>query len=155
MTESTDEDRKSKVTLSPETLSELERHCSELFATYHRAMEAAKVLEQKARAARLEWARVRGETLSNLLRGDEPSPNAKKIREAALAERDRYERNRAKFRGKANQLRRRAETILAVLEWAAPDKRRDERLRWQRDRRQSEERPLRRRQLGAVIGARK
>jgi hypothetical protein len=40
-----------------------------------------------------------------------------------------YERNRAKFRGKANLYRRQAETILKVLEWAAPDRHREKRLR--------------------------
>jgi hypothetical protein len=38
-----------------------------------------------------------------------------------------YRAKRAKFRKQVNLYRRRAETILAVLEWAAPDKQRAER----------------------------
>src|SRR5262249_25930620 len=108
--------------LDPKTIQDLERCCAELFAVYHRAMEAANVLEQKARTAQREWARMQGEWLREAVRGNEPSADAKKIQKAALAERDRYERNRAKFRNKANFYRRQAETILKVLEWAAPDK---------------------------------
>src|SRR5215471_2622602 len=115
--------------LTPETIQNLEQSCAELLDVYHRAMEAAKVLEQKARAARLELARMQGEWLREAERGNEPSADAKKIREAVLAERDRYERNRAKLRGKANLYRRQAETILAILQWAAPDKHREKRLK--------------------------
>jgi hypothetical protein len=117
--------------LTPETIQNLEQCCADLFALYQRAMEAAKVLEQRARAAQREWARMQGERYRELLRGNEPSPNAKKIWDAALAERDRYERNRAKLRSKANLYRRQAETILKVLEWAAPDKDREDRV-WAR-----------------------
>ena len=108
--------------LTPETIRDLDRCCTELLDVYHRAMETAKVLEQRARTAQLEWARMQGEWLREAVRGNEQSADAKKIQKAALEERDRYERNRAKFRGKANLYRRQAETILKVLEWAAPDK---------------------------------
>src|SRR5262249_3744810 len=94
--------------LTPETIQNLEQNCAELFDVYHRAMEAVKVLEQRARAARLEWAGMQGEWLRDAVRGNEPCADAKKIREVVLAERDRYERNRAKLRGKANLYRRQA-----------------------------------------------
>jgi hypothetical protein len=108
--------------LTPETIQDLERCCTELLDVYHRAMETAKALEQRAWTAQLEWARMQGEWLREAVRGNEQSADAKKIQKAALAERDRYERNRAKFRGKANLYRRQAETVLKVLQWAAPNK---------------------------------
>ena len=113
---------KPTVNLAPETIRDLDRCCTELLDVYYRAMETAKVLEQRAWAARLEWARMQREWFREATRGNEQSAEAKKTQEAALAERGRYERNRAKFRGKANLYRRQAETILKVLEWAAPDK---------------------------------
>jgi len=97
--------------LSSETLRELEQHCTELLATYRRAMDEVA----KAEHGWLMTLKYR--------RG----PRTPESRQAEYE----YECGRAKIRGRANLLRCRAETILAVLEWVAPDKKRDEQLRRQ------------------------
>jgi hypothetical protein len=112
--------------LTPETIQDLERCAAELFDLYRRAMEAAKPIEREGR--KLE-AWVAGEAMGPIaaeLYGYERARSVHYDDNKAL--RDRYHRERARFRGQANKYRRRAETILAVLSWAAPDKQREQRL---------------------------
>jgi hypothetical protein len=90
--------------LSPETIQDLERCCTDLIAVYRRAMAAATSIEK-------DWRQ-----LMRYRRGHRTEED--RIQEEA------YKRNRAKFRSKANLYRRQAETVLNVLEWAAPDKHR-------------------------------
>jgi len=94
---------------TPETIQNLEQCCADLFAVYRRAMAAAELIEK-------DWRQ-----LTKYKRGHRTEEERAQI--------GTYERNRAKFRSKANLYRRRAETILAVLQWAAPDKHREKRLR--------------------------
>jgi hypothetical protein len=105
--------------LTPETIQDLERRCAELFDLYRRAMAAAKPIEREGR--KLE-AWVAGEAIAPLeaaLHGYERARSVRYDDNKNL--RDQYRRERAKFRGRANLYRRQAETILAVLKWAAPE----------------------------------
>src|SRR5262245_17960612 len=108
--------------LHPQTIQDLEQCCTELFAVYWHAMEAAKPIERQGR--QLE-ARLYAETMRWLraqLVGREYKRSIPEDEHRALLQ--EYKRNRARFRSKANLYRRQAETILKVLEWAAPDKHR-------------------------------
>jgi hypothetical protein len=96
--------------LSVATIQDLERCCAELFAVYRRAMVGGQVNRERLAAIHQIQAR-------HLSHWGRPRPD-RGIRE-----------NRAKFRGMANLYRRHAETILGVLEWAAPEKHREQRLR--------------------------
>ena len=91
--------------------------CSALASTSRpKPMAAAKPIEHEGR--RLEaWlsADVHAHLLASV-QGYERPLSAHRKDNMALA--GRYQAQRAKFRGKANMYRRRAETIEAVLKWA-------------------------------------
>jgi hypothetical protein len=89
-------------------------------------METAKPIENEGRQLQAWLARERTAWLVALVNGREPLHSLEYEKNKDLE--DRYRASRAKFRSKANLYRRRAETILAVLNWAAPDKQRERRL---------------------------
>jgi hypothetical protein len=116
--------------LDQKTIQNLEQCCADLFALYWRAMAAAKPVEEKGRKLRAAEARARTPMFQHKVFGAaKPSAEQEAMATALREDLERYERDRAKFRAKANLYRRQAETILAVLQWAAPNKERDRMLK--------------------------
>jgi len=117
------------MSLTPETIQNLEQCCAELFAVYHQAMAMAEPIEERGRKLKRAAAWASRPAFQHVVFGaPKPSTEQEAMRSALREDLRRYERDRAKFRSKANLYRRQAETILKVLEWAAPDKHREERL---------------------------
>jgi hypothetical protein len=118
------------MSLTPETIQNLEQCCADLFTVYRRAMAMAEPIEKRGRKLKMAEARASSQMFMHKVFGaPKPSTEHEEMRNALREDLQRYERDRAKFRSKANLYRRQAETILKVLEWAAPDKSREERLR--------------------------
>src|SRR5262249_3251949 len=118
-----------KHSLTPETIQNLEQCCADLFAVYRRAMATAEPIERRGHKLKMAAARASNPMFMHKVFGTpKPSTEHEAMRNALREDLQQYERDRAKFRKQANLCRRQAETILKVLEWAAPDKKRAERL---------------------------
>src|SRR5215831_703228 len=99
------------VRLTPEAIADLERCAAELLAIYERARVAAAPHE---RVLKLRRARFEGRGMAGAFgRGPGNTEEERTQKQAA-------DRAQAGLRNKANQYRQQAETIIKLLEWAAP-----------------------------------
>ena len=109
--------------LAPETIADLQRCAAEQLEAHWGARTAANKV---AREERLLSTSQDGRALYQAIKeGRQPNAHEEGLRQKLA----RHDTARVKLRSKADRHQRQAKTILKVLEWAAPDKHREGRLK--------------------------